>query len=186
MSPKLNVFLHKLPWSCFVIAIEINNKTPSYLPSPLMPAEPLARHCNRSLSIGSVAVESFFLDWIAISRSWRAVPAIWWENPQHVNGVYTLLPTSGWAVDKRKLTAFCSLPSRVQSQPSQNLAFLTIPIVLLVYLQFIKLQRHPLPSLWTISKHTAISQYALILPKPSFPPYKQVLIEKGKVSGKGT
>lgn len=48
----------------------------SYLPSPLMPAEPLARHCSRSLSMGSVAVVSFFLAWTAISRSWRAVPAI--------------------------------------------------------------------------------------------------------------
>ena len=66
----------------------------SYLPSPLMPAEPLARHCRRSLSMGSVATVSFFLAWIAISRSWRAVPAIW--EGIHTGQWSSCLPACLW------------------------------------------------------------------------------------------
>lgn len=42
-----------------------------------MPADPLAKHCRRSLSTGSVVLDRFFLAWIAISRSCLAVPGIW-------------------------------------------------------------------------------------------------------------
>ena len=42
-----------------------------------MPADPLAKHCRRSLSTGSVVLDRFLLAWIAISRSCLAVPGIW-------------------------------------------------------------------------------------------------------------
>lgn len=49
----------------------------THLPSPLMPADPFAKHCRRSLSRGSVVLDRLLLAWIAISRSCLAVPGIW-------------------------------------------------------------------------------------------------------------
>lgn len=49
----------------------------THLPSPLMPADPFARHCRRSRSKGSVVLDRLLFALIAISRSCLAVPDIW-------------------------------------------------------------------------------------------------------------
>ena len=51
----------------------------TYLPSPLMPLAPRARHLWRSISSGSVAVLAKSADFFFISCSWRSVAAMVWR-----------------------------------------------------------------------------------------------------------
>lgn len=55
---------------------EVESVGRAHLPRPLIPDDPLARHCSLSLSTGSEHSDNRRLAFISISRSCLEVPAI--------------------------------------------------------------------------------------------------------------